>query len=346
MTLFTWSLAMSNFFKQALFPVLLVLCSSVTAQAAPAVQIGYMPIIADSQAFVIAEGLTQQNPLKNAKLVEFQNGPEIVQALISGQLDVAYVGAGPAMVARAHGAGVRFLAGNEHGATRLLALGNLAPYFKGTNGTGAGAADALARFAQDKGRKPVITTFPIGSVPAAALHYWLRNQIHASPDAIQAVYQGENQVVQALLTGAVDGAAVLDPAVDIVMARRPDARIVVEDQQLFPGQPGAGLLVRESLMKKDPQYVRELVAAHIQATRLLREHPQQAAVAVQKYLGGGRLSTAIVLQSMKNVVYDADPHRMEQDTKTLYDFQSQIGILKKPLVVHDLFDTQIYDQMK
>ncbi|TAM96222.1 MAG: ABC transporter substrate-binding protein, partial [Rhodanobacteraceae bacterium] len=184
------------------------------------------------------------------------------------------------------------------------------------------------------------------SVPAAALQYWLRKQIHAGPDAIRAVYQGENQVVQALLTGAVDGAAALDPAIDIVMARRPDARIVVEGSRLFPGQPGAGLLVRESLIKKDPQYVRELVAAHIQATQLLRDHPRQAAVAVQKYLGGGRLSEAIVLQSMKNVVYDADPHRLEQNTKTLYDFQSHIGVLKKPLVVHDLFDTQIYDQLK
>ncbi len=328
-------------FKRVVSLTLLAFCGAAAANSARTVQVGYMPIIADSQVFVIAENLTRHNPLGKAKLVMFQNGPEIVQALLSGQLDVAYVGAGPAMVARASGADVRFLAGNEHGATRLLAIGDFATYFKN-----AKPADAIKRFTLDKHRKPVITTFPVGAVPAAALRYWLINQVHVNPDSVETVYQGENQVVQALLSGAVDGAAALDPAVDIVMARRPDARVVVESQDLFPGQPGAGLLVRKSLMEKDPAYVSELVSAQIEATNLLRDKPQQAAAAVQKHLGGGRLPMAIVVKAMQGVVYDSDPHRLEQDTKTLYDFQRKVGVLKKTLDVHDLFDTQIYDSLR
>lgn len=312
-----------------------LLCGA--AQAAPQVQIGYMPIIADSQVFVIAAGQTEHNPLKNARLVSFQNGPEIVQALLSGQLDVAYVGAGPAMVARAGGADVRFVAGNEYGAARVLALGDLAPYFKD-----AKPAEAIAHFTRDKGRKPIITTFPIGSGPAAALRMWLRDQTGAGLDSVQIVYQGENQVVQALLSGAVDGTVSPDPAIDIVMARQPDAKVV----DLIPDQPGAGLLVSERLIQRDPGYVRELVAAQIEASDVLRHDPKKAAVAVQKYLGGGRLAMDIVQQSMSHLTYDPDPRRLERDSAKLYAFQQSMGVFKKPLVVGDLFDPSFYDALK
>ncbi|TAN29536.1 MAG: ABC transporter substrate-binding protein [Castellaniella sp.] len=326
---------------------LLAVATSVQAAGVPAaaptgaaVQIGYMPIIADTQVFVIAQGLTQEKPFAQARMIEFQSGPEIVQALLSGQLDVAYVGAGPAMVARAAGADVRFVAGNDWGATRLLAVGKLAEAFaKGS------PEQAVARFTQEQGRKPILTTFPLGSVPAAALRNWLLHQTHVGFDAVQLVYQGENQVVQALLTGAVDGAAALDPAIDIVLARRPDARVVAGDQVLFPEQPGAGLLVREALIREHPAFVEQLVRAQIEATQLLKQHPEKAVPAVQKYLGGGRLSAAIVRESMSHVKYEADPRELQRGTEKLYAFQSQQGVLKKPLDVSTLFDASFYERL-
>jgi NitT/TauT family transport system substrate-binding protein len=326
-----------NHLKRALGLGILALFCAATARAAPPLQIGFMPIIADSQAFVIADGLTAHNPLKGARMISFQNGPEIVQALLSGQLDVAYVGAGPAMVARAGGADVRFVAGNEYGPARVLALGNLAPFFKD-----ATPAEAIAHFTQAQGRKPRITTFPIGSGPAAALRQWLRDQTGAGLDSVQIVYQGENQVVQSLLTGAVDGTVSPDPAIDIVMARQPSAKVV----DLIPDQPGAGLLVRERLIKDDPDVVRALVVAQIEASDLLRNQPKKAAVAVQKYLGGGRLPMDIVLQSMSHLTYDPDPRRLERDTAKLYAFQNSMGVFKKPLTVSELFDPGFYDELK
>lgn len=326
-----------NHLKRALGLGVAALFCAAAAHAAAPLQVGFMPIIADAQTFVIADGLTAHDPLKGAKMISFQNGPEIVQALLSGQLDVAYVGAGPAMVARAGGAGVRFVAGNEYGPARVLALGNLAPYFKN-----AKPAEAIANFTRDKGRKPIFTTFPIGSGPAAALRMWLRDQTGAGLDSVQIIYQGENQVVQALLTGAVDGDVSPDPAIDIVMARHPDAKVV----DLIPDQPGAGLLVRERLIKDYPEVVRELVAAQIEASDLLRNDPKKAAVAVQKYLGGGRLPMDIVQQSMSHMTYDPDPRRLQRDTAKLYAFQNSMGVFKKPLVVGDLFDPSFYDALK
>lgn len=302
-----------------------------------------MPIIPDAQVFVILAGQAGLNPLENTELVEFQNGPAIVQALLAGQLDVAYVGIGPAMVARSKGADVRVVAGNIINQINLLALGSLASYFAQGD-----PATAFARFTEDKGRKPVITTFPRGSVPDTVLQYWLRKKLNVNPDSIRIVYQGAASAQQALLTGAVDGAAILEPITSNVLLHRPNAKIVATGSELFPNQPGAVLLVRQELIDKHPEYVRKLVKAQINATRKLRETPAKVVEAVQQYVGGGRLSSKVVLAALKNTGngFQANPHQILQGTRLMYKFQRKLGILRNPLDVDALFYTHVYDELK
>src|ERR1700754_3898885 len=127
---------------------------STPALAAPPLEIGYLPILPDAQLFVALETGTLQAPGAPApKLVQFQSGPALVQALIAGQLDVAYVGIGPALVARAKGAAVKVVAANVVEQVSIVALGPLAPYFA----TGD-AGSAFARFAKEKGRKAVLAS--------------------------------------------------------------------------------------------------------------------------------------------------------------------------------------------
>ena len=128
--------------------------SSLVAAADKTLEIGYMPIIPISQAFIVLEGDTLENAgVSDPKLFQFQNGPAIVQALLAGQLDVAYLGIGPAMVARAKGADIKVVASNIVEQISMVALGSLSPYFD--NGD---AKTAFARFKADKGRNAVIST--------------------------------------------------------------------------------------------------------------------------------------------------------------------------------------------
>ncbi|WP_108257656.1 ABC transporter substrate-binding protein [Mangrovicoccus ximenensis] len=194
--------------------------TSAIAEDKLALEIGYMPILPDAQLFVTLEEGWMDEAGIDPELVQFQNGPAMVQALLAGQLDAAYFGIGPAMVARGKGADIKVVASNIVEQISVVALGDLAPYFDGD------AATAFARFAGDKGRKPVLATFPTGSVPETVLQYWLQNGLGAGPDAVDIVYQGAAQVQQALLTGAVDGAAILEPVVSSVLARDPEAKVV------------------------------------------------------------------------------------------------------------------------
>lgn len=329
--------------------VSLFLAASLTgagvARAADApLEIGYLPILPDAQLFVaLGAGDLQPKGAPAPKLVQFQNGPALTQALVSGQLDVAYVGIGPALVARAKGADLKVVAADIVEQVNVVALGPLASYFASGD-----PATAFARFAKDKGRKPTIASYPKGAVPETVFEYWLREQLKVDPSTINLIYQGEAQIQQSLLSGAIDGAVALEPGVSAVLAKVPDARVVAHGAALFPNQPGAVLVVREKLIRDRPDTVRQLVAAQIAATKLLRDDPAQAATYVQKYVGGGRLDRNLVEKAVRasHDQFVADPHAIVDATKRLQDYQAKLGNAGPGKVdVEQLFDTRFFDQV-
>ncbi len=302
-------------------------------------EIGYMPILPVSQLFVALErGQIKESGI-NAKLVRFQNGPAMVQALLAGQLDIAYLGIGPTMVARAKGADIKVVAACISKQISFVALGKLAPYFK--NGD---AGTAFKRFAEENGRKPVIATFPVGSVPETILQYWLRKQLNADPNDLEIVYQGAAILQQSLLTEAVDGAAILEPIVSVVTAKKDDAVVVAKGSELAPNHPGAVLIVREGVIEKHPDIIKALVAAHKSATERLRNAPAEAAVDVQKYVGGGRLDISLVEKAVRNSVdgFIADPALIFEGASAMQDFQAEIGTLKAKVNLDELFEPKFY----
>lgn len=305
-------------------------------------EIGYMPILPDAQLFVgLADGSIKKAGI-TPKLVSFQNGPAIVQALAAGQLDIAYFGIGPTMVARGKGADIRVVASNIVEQISFIALGDLAPYFE--NGD---PSTAFARFKADHGRPAKISTFPAGSVPQTVLQYWLDKKLHDNGDDLQQIYQGASQVQQSLLTDAVDGAAILEPIISIVEKRRPKARVVASGADMFKNQPGAVLAVRAAYLKAHPDIVAKLVAAHVKATRALNQETPQAVDAVSKYVGGGRLPRDVIKTAIAHSKghFVADPQQIIKATQQMYDFQKKQGTLSADLDIKALFDTSFYDQL-
>ena len=304
-----------------------------------AIEIGYMPILPVSQLFVGLEqgGLDDLAP--EAKLIQFQNGPAMVQALLGGQLDVAYLGIGPAMVAKAKGADIKVVASNIVEQISVVALPDLAESFEQGD-----LAGGFARFEAKHGRKPVIATFPKGSVPDTVLSYWALEGLGLTGDEFDVVHQGAAQVQQALLTGAVDGAAILEPVVSAVTTKIADARVIAAGSELFKDQPGAVLVMRESLLAENPEWARKWVAEHVKATQALANNAPGVVDAVGKYVGGGRLPKPIVekaiLQSSASFV--ADPTAIIQGTQVMHDFQASQGTLKAKVDLASLFATEFY----
>ena len=147
-----------------------------------------------------------------------------------------------------------------------------------------------------------------------------------------------------MLTGAVDGAAILEPVITLILGKIPEAKLVASGSQMFPNQPGAVVAVRREALERHPEIVEKLVGAHARATGLLNSDPAGAAPLVQKWVAGGRLPVAVVEKSIRNSNghFVADPNRIVAGAQEMHDFQEEIGTLKAEVALDELFDTRPY----
>ena len=311
------------------------------AQAATTLRVAYIPILAMAQLFVIeAEGWLKPQGIE-LQLTRFSSGPAMVQALVSGGYDVAYIGIGPAMVARGSGLPIKVVAANGIDGGSLIGRGSFAETFKATPTQAA----AFAAFRQREGRPVRIATLPAGSVPATILQYWLDQVAHVAPADVQVLGVGEDRVQQLLLSGASDAAGILEPILTIVLERVPSAAILVGGGEMFPGQPGAVLAVSEAAIDRQRPAVQALVNAHVRATALMLSDPARAAADVSKLLGQGLVAEATLAKAMTSQAMHpvSDPHAIIEATRRLADYQLSQGTLARAVAIDQLFDTSFYD---
>ena len=92
--------SMHRFLTAATLSLIFTLGSVSPARAEVTLEMAYMPIVPCSQLFVI-EGMGWAKEAGiNLELTRFPNGPAIVQAIASGNMDTMCFGIGPAMVTR------------------------------------------------------------------------------------------------------------------------------------------------------------------------------------------------------------------------------------------------------
>jgi NitT/TauT family transport system substrate-binding protein len=321
--------------------VAVLACLSPIAAQATHLKVAYLPILPMAQLFVIdGEGWAKQAGLE-LELTSFSSGPALVQALASNTFDVAYVGIGPAMVARANGIALKVVAANGVNQVALLGRGDLAAAFAAA----PTPAEAFAAFRRTTGRAARLATLPKGSVPDTVLRYWLMNIVKAAPDETEILGVGEDRVQQLLLSGAVDAGSILEPILTIVQERDANARILATGDAMFPDQPGATVVVSERIIAAAPDAVGQLVALHIRATDVLRKDPDSVASFVQDAIGKGLISRETLEAALKSPAMHpvADPHVIIAATRAMQDFQLQLGVLAKPVSIDELFDTRFYD---
>jgi NitT/TauT family transport system substrate-binding protein len=307
-------------------------------------RVGYIPIIPMTQLFIMeGEGWTTTAGLQLA-LTPFSSGPAMIQALASGSLDVAYVGIGPALVARSRGLDVKVLAANIIEQVALIGRGP----FAATMAEASSAAEGFRRFREQTGRPAKLATLPPGSVPDSVLRYYLRIVARIAPDDVAVVGVGEDQVQQSLLAGAVDGASILEPILTIVQDRDPTARIIAAPSAMLPRQPGAVLAVRAATIAANREGVAKLVDLHVQATKFVKTAPERAAQHVTAFIGKGLIDRSVIKKALQspNTNLVADPHTIVESTRLLQDFQQSLGVQITPVNLDELFDHSFFDAVQ
>lgn len=315
--------------------------SAAIARAATPLRVGFIPIIPMTQLFVLkGEGWATQAGLE-LQTTSFQSGPAMVQALASGTLDVAYVGIGPALIARAKGVKLKVVAANIIDQVALIAGGPLA----GAVAAAGTAADGFKAFRAAQGRPAKIGTLPAGSVPDTVLRYWLQEVAKIPSEDIQVVGLGEQQLQQALLAGAVDGASILEPILTLTQTRLPEARLIAKAGTMFPKQPGAVVVVTEEAIARDRKAVVDLVKLHVRATAFTKSNPDRTAALVTEAIGKGLVEEAVMRAALTSDAsnFIADPRTIVAPTRKMQAFQQSLGQIGDAVDIDALFDFSLYD---
>jgi NitT/TauT family transport system substrate-binding protein len=307
-----------------------------------AARVGYIPVVGTAPFFVAnGEGWLKHGGIDVAVTV-FESGPNMIQALASGTIDIYVAGVAPLAVARSRGIDIRVVASTAIGENVVVSAPSLTKFF--TPGTNAAAAFKAFRAANGKAAR--LATQPAGSVPNTTLQYWLWEVAKVDKADVEIVPMGIDATQQAILAGAVDGGSVREPALTILQTRNPQIKLIAGGEEVFPGQPGTVVAVSGAFATRNPQAVQNLVSGLVRAAALIKADPSKAAPHVGAALGKGIVDPELIQKALVSPAsrFEIDPRKIIEPSRAMQAYQVKLGSLEKELPFDGLFETQYYER--
>lgn len=268
-------------------------------EEAAALRIGYFPNLAHAQALIIRDQGWLEEALGPDYTVEwfcFNAGPAEVEAMFAGEVDVGYIGPGPAVSANIQSEGwVRVIAGATGGGSALVAARN----------SGLSAPGDLA----DK----VVTVPQLGNTQHLLLLSVL-DRLDLSPSSLGGTVEvtpaANSDVLSLLDQEGVDAAILPEPYASLALEQY-GAYLLLDYDQLWPGQDYAAAVVigDSGFLAERPQLAQAFLDAHLRATDLLTSDPETACAIVNRQLEeltGEALSDPVLSAAFARTTFSAD----------------------------------------
>ena len=292
------------------------------ALAAAPIRVGVIPVIGAAPIFVVERrGLGARRRGSTSNFTTFESGPNMIQALASGTLDVYVAGVAPLAVARAKGIDVQGRRRHRRRGDGRRGRPQARRLVQGRRSTRRGVRPFHAKRAASPPASP-------RSRPArcrnTTLQHWLWEVAKADKADAEIVPMGIDATQQALLAGAVDGATIREPAVTIVQKRNPAIKIVALGGEMFPDQPGTVVAVSGDFLDKDPAAVAGLVNGVVKAIDLIKtDPPTRPRPHIEAALGKGIIDIATIQAALTSPAVEIRrrPRAIIEATKKMQAYQ-------------------------
>jgi NitT/TauT family transport system substrate-binding protein len=291
------------------------------------IRIGYQPSTHQVAHMVAMEkGWWQQDlapyGVTNITDYGFPTGAPEMQAMLAGDLDIAYVGAAPVLSAVSTGLDAKIVAGvNTQGSDLVLRTG--------LNYTSPQSLKGLK-----------IATFQAGTIQDTILRDWLKaNNIDPDKD-VEILGMGPGDAVTAITAGKVDAVFLPHPSPAIIEASG-SGKTVVKSGEMYPGHTCCVLIASGQLIRDHPEIVEQIIRTHVRATEFAVQDPDGAAAIYAAKTG---LDVEVVEESFNSWdgMLVTDPAVIVGPVMDYAQIQYELGYIKKPLTQDDLFDLSIY----
>jgi NitT/TauT family transport system substrate-binding protein len=296
--------------------------SASAAAAAPVtVRLGYLANITHAPALIAVKNGYFAKELGSAGTVKtsvFTSGTQETTAILSGQLDAAYVGPNPAINAW-----------QKSGGTAIKIISGVA-----TGGASIVVKPSISSAAQLKGQS--LASPSLGNTQDVALRYWLKqNGLTTSATgggdvSIKPTSTNSDAVLE-FESGQIAGASEPSPY---------DVEMVQDGGKVLLSEPGVTtvLMVTQSFLSAHPAIVADLLKANLDALNYIQSDPAGAEAAANAELAaytGKPLKTKVLGPAFKEITFTDDPDAASLTT----DAQNAVSLgLLKPVNLSGIFD--------
>ena len=284
----------------ALAVVALAACKPGRVDPSSPIRLGFFPNLTHAQALVgDAEGAFARAAGAPVQTRQFNAGPAALEALLAGDLDLCYVGPGPAAIAylRSRGEALSVVAGAASG--------------------GAVLAARTARAPRDLAGKRVASP-QLGNTQDIALRVWLGKQglaIGEGAGAVRVTPLANPDVLALMKRGDLEAAWVPEPWGARLLAEA-GAHVLVDERDLWEGRrfPTTVLVASRRALTERRAVVLALLRTHLALTARWKDDPAafaRAANAAYGKLTGHPLPDGIVLDAFSRLEPTSDPLRAQ-----------------------------------
>ena len=294
---------------------------SVNHERETMVRVAFFPNIVHSIAIIGMEKGIFSEKLGNQTTIEtrlFDSGPQVIEAMFANEIDIAYVGPGPAIngFIKSDGKSLKILAGAASGGVSLVVH-----------------PDSDIKSAADFSGKRIAAP-QIGNTQDVSLRNFLyqNNLKPAEKGGTVYVINVKNPDIFTLFSkGELDAAWVPEPWATRLVQQLGGIRLF-QEKELWPDQKfsSAVLIVRSEFLEKHPDIVQKWVEAHVQTSDWINKHHDETEIIFNNFLKketGKTLKPEILHEAFSNLQITYDP--IKSSVYTFTERANALGYLGK-----------------
>ena len=248
----------------------------------------------------------------------FNAGPSEIEAIFGNQVDIGYIGPGPAVngFLKSRGAALKVIAGASSGGSSLVVRSD------------SGIADIKGL----AGKRVAVPQ--TGGTQDISLRHALQTAGLTSTDkggSVNVLPNAPADTLTLFVKKELDAAWVTEPWVSRLV-KEGNGKILQDERDLWPGRKFATtvVIVRSQFLKEHPDLVAKFLEAHIDTIDWIEGHRDEAATIVAarlKSLSGKALPLDILKTSLERTDFTYDPLR--ETILTFADWSKALGYLKE-----------------
>ena len=278
------------------------------------VTIGYLPSDHDAALFVAdAQGQFNKSGI-NTKLVQFNNGGDLMTAMASGDIDIGYVGITPVLSSIEKGVPVKVISAAQIEGSGIVVSPN-----SGINS----AADL-------KGKS--IATPGEASIQHMLLQYYLRENGMSIND-LKVSAMKVPSMNDALKTNKIDGMITFEPYVTISEAD--GNTVLVDSSEILPNHPCCVVVASDKFIETHPDETKTILEIHKNATEFINNNTDEAAGLLPDNIVSDVELEKKALAGFP-LIYGLDDD-FKNDVMDFMNLEVDLGVLKEPIPQEKIF---------